>query len=120
MTAMPTDLNCFTIAVTGYHDGDTFHARFSPLPNVWWEGRIRAARCNCPELAKAGGPEAAAWTQQWLTGAITIKVLGADNYGGRLDCEVWRSGDGHNLSDDLLAAGMASPMKLSAQLMQTP
>jgi hypothetical protein len=117
---MPTDLNCFAVAVTGYHAGDTFHARFSPLPNLWWEGRIRAARCDSPELSKPGGQEAAAWTLRWLTdaapGTIRIKVIGADNYGGRLDCEVWRTVDGHNWSDDLLQSQHADPMKLAAQL----
>jgi endonuclease YncB( thermonuclease family) len=100
------------------HDGDSPHLHiFTPFEeDEQFEGRVRLARINCPELAAPGGPEATAFTSAWMEearalvvpkwAAWPLRVQGRtrEKYGRPL-VEVWRLCDGANLSDDLLAAG---------------
>lgn len=114
---MPTDKNVHAATLNYVHDGDTPIMRVELTPTLFYEGRCRMARCNCPELTTPEGQTALAFAQAWFAGgtAFTVRVLGYDNY-GRLLTEVWRAPDGSNLSDALIASGNAVVMKLAAQL----
>jgi endonuclease YncB( thermonuclease family) len=128
--AMPTTMNAFRAAVLEMTDGDTFRARVWVLPDMYWEGKIRLSRVNAPERGTTAGMDAMLFTQRWLAGQpwpintalkygitpapqwpLVIVVKGTDNFGGRLDAEVYRVLDGRNLSDDLLAANIAAPYR---------
>ena len=87
---------------------------------------VRLARCNAPELSTPAGVAAKAWTEAWLAaahadqpGALLLTPTGLDRY-GRVVCEVVRTSDGHNLSDDLMAAGQAVPYRPKLSVVFTP
>src|SRR5207249_1198462 len=95
-------------------DGDTFDCIVDLGFNVTIYIRVRLARINAPELR---GPEqqraqlAKNFVIASLTGIFAVTFVKFDDY-GRYVCDVWYesgSGEWHNLSDDLLHAGLADP-----------
>ena len=80
-----------------------FHVTLSAMS----EQRFRLARINAPEAHAPGGPEATAYTTQWLgdrADGLRVTSKGQDNYGRWLG-ELYRGAE--NLSDALLASGHA-------------
>lgn len=74
---------------------------------------LRLLRVDTPERAEPNWIDATTFTAAWLAEAgagwsLTIQTERADSF-GRYLAEVWRIADGANLSDDLLASGLAVP-----------
>jgi endonuclease YncB( thermonuclease family) len=121
MTTMPKDEYALWAAYLSPWDGDSPHMRiFIPFnEDQMFAGRIRLARINCPEKSAPGGPEATAFTAQWIADGIAacpkrwkdwpFRVQGRiRERDGRPLVELWRVSDKRNLSDDLLANGHAA------------
>jgi endonuclease YncB( thermonuclease family) len=112
-------------ALISVHDGDTATLRLRLPFREAYEGRCRFARINCPELTAPGGPEARDFAAAWFAEAMAatlpaverdypllVQGRNGDNYGRPL-LEIFRKCDGHNISDDILAAGHAKPYALT-------
>lgn len=82
------------------------------------EPRIRLAGVKAPERYDAGGPEATAFTRQWLTEAVSsggtwslvVQTELVDSF-GRFISWVWRVSDASCLNDALLESGHAVPYR---------
>lgn len=102
--------------VWAVHDGDTLTC-LTNLPakatigvDLWAELPIRLAGCNARELAMAGGPDARDNLRAILPvgTAVTVTVVGADKYPGRMDGRVLLA-DGRDLATLLCADDWAAP-----------
>ena len=110
---------------TGNYDGDTLSATIDLGWNVYHDGtsNVRVLHIDCPELhasdpaTKALALQAKAFTAQWVVDHAAhsttppwpfwLESHAIDLYGRAL--AVITCGQGHNLADDLTAAGLAKP-----------
>jgi micrococcal nuclease len=91
-------------------DGDTIDVLLDLGLKVYKGERLRLARINAPDAPVADKDKASAFLQHLLDNApheLKIETLRLDPY-GRWVSEIWLAG-GLNLSDAMLAAGMAVP-----------
>jgi endonuclease YncB( thermonuclease family) len=95
------------------YDGDTVYAEIAELPPTLRRVGLRLAGIDAPEIGgrarcqaeRARAVLARDFVQRALAGAIVIKPIGWDKYGGRVDVEIFA--DGASLADQLVAAGLA-------------
>jgi endonuclease YncB( thermonuclease family) len=110
----------YPVIVLSVYDGDTLHVSVTydaPPPfetELLIHRKLRLTGVNSPELKTPEGAVARDFTRRWLaehTGPYTLTVRGSgqDKYSGRIDGRLIAA-DGHDLSDDLLAAGQAVVM----------
>lgn len=99
-------------------DGDTQIYNVDCGFDIWHRIRVRLARINCPEMSTPEGVAARDWTATWFgshSGPYTLTTTRdrTDPYGRYLGDVA--AADGHQLNDDLLAAGQAVPYPPSAR-----
>jgi endonuclease YncB( thermonuclease family) len=96
------------------YDGDTVYAEIPTLPAPLRRVGLRLAGIDAPELgrrARCAGEAALAdrarakLAQMLANGAIAIKPIGWDKYGGRVDVEIFAGGI--SVADRLVGAGLA-------------
>lgn len=111
---IPAQQYVFRATVRRVVDADTVDASIDVGFHTYHVERLRLLRVNAPEVTgatKAAGLASKAFVQEWFAVAgsgLVVQTYLADSF-GRYLAEVWRTTDGANLSDDLLAAGMAVP-----------
>ena len=108
---IPEQTYVFRGVVTRVVDGDTLDIDLDQGLHCHRLERLRLLRVNAPEMkgdTKAAGEAAKAYVTSWLSGAVVVQTYKGDAF-GRYLAEVWRTYDGANLSDDLLASGHAVP-----------
>lgn len=93
-------------------DGDTVGVRAHTWPGQYVEIRVRLRGVDAPEIRRVAceaervkGHEATEFTRDWLT------EIGPDSFWGRVVARLVRAEDGADLSDDLMAAGLAVPFR---------
>lgn len=71
---------------------------------------VRLKGCNAPELATDAGKAALAYLETLVKAGdqVTLVSYGWDKYGGRVDGTI-RLADGRDLTEAMIAAGMAAP-----------
>jgi len=106
-------------------DGDTVGVRAHTWPGQYVEIRVRLRGADAPEVRRvaceaerARGHEATEFTRAWLTAPdgggfapVMLTDIGPDSFWGRVVARMERAGDGADLSDDLIAAGLAVPFR---------
>lgn len=109
---IPTQQYVFTATLDRVIDGDTIQVQLDQGLHTYRAERLRLLRVNAPEVhgpSKPAGDAATAYTTDWLAGQqLVISTYKSDVF-GRYLAEVWRTSDGANLNDDLLASGHAVP-----------
>lgn len=102
--------------VTSVYDGDTIMIEVPALPPELSRLSVRLRGIDTPEI---GGRAKCRLEREWGIAArdfvrervmgreVRFTDLGWDKYGGRIDAFVWV--DGGNLSEMLIAAGLARP-----------
>jgi len=97
--------------ITRVIDGDSFTARVTRdlgfHGTATFDQRMRLNRINCPPVRTQGGKEAAAFTAAHTLGVVVdLTTVGPYKYRDEWMAEVVLP-DGSNLSDALVAAGLA-------------
>ena len=106
-------------------DGDTVGVRAHTWPGQYVEIRVRLRGVDAPEIRRVAceaervkGHEATQFTRDWLTAPdgegfapVMLTEIGPDSFWGRVVARLVRAGDGADLSDDLMAAGLAVPFR---------
>jgi len=106
-------------------DGDTVGVRAHTWPGQYVEIRVRLRGVDAPEIRRVAceaervkGHEATQFTRDWLTAPdgggfapVMLTDIGPDSFWGRVVARLVRAEDGADLSDDLLAAGLAVPFR---------
>lgn len=108
----------FTATLRRVIDGDTLDMDIDQGMHAHRIERLRLLRVNAPEMhgdTKVAGEASKNYVIAWFDAllftsgsSIVIQTYKSDVF-GRYLAEVWRTSDGANLADDLLAAGMAVP-----------
>lgn len=120
--SMPVQQWVFRARVVRVVDGDTLDLEIDCGMHARRVERLRVLHVDAPETRgvrdRAPGLAAKQFVTDWCavaSGAVTnagfplvIQTLKTDSF-GRYLADIWREIDGANLSDDLLAAGMAVP-----------
>ena len=111
----------YPASVLSVHDGHTLRVTVTLRPGLVETWNVRLARINCPELnspdpsVSAAANAAKDFTKLVTNTPLVVQWLHTDNYGGRVDCELWyldrNVGDYRNLSDSLLKVGLAVPYR---------
>jgi len=97
-------------------DGDTVAVRARIWPGHYVETRVRLLGVDTPETRgpdceaeRALAAQATLFTERWLDGAaIALEEVDLGSFAGRVIARI-RRGDGADLAEDLLAAGLAAP-----------
>ena len=104
-------------------DGDTLAVRARIWPGQFVETRVRLRGVDAPETRRPGceaersaGEAATAFTRDWTRAApgaapdapLSLHEIDLGSFAGRVVASIRRA-DGADLSDDLLAAGLAAP-----------
>lgn len=106
-------------------EGDTVGVRAHTWPGQYVEIRVRLRGVDAPEIRRVAceaervkGHEATQFTRDWLTAPggdgfapVMLTDIGPDSFWGRVVARLVRAEDGADLSDDLLAAGLAVPFR---------
>lgn len=117
--AMPVPEWNYYARLVDVTDGDTIVVMRDLGDRIYQATPVRVRGVNSPEEhgeTRAQGLAAEAFTRGWLAQAgpdpypLVIETIRnkREKY-GRLLARVWRSSDGRELADDLLAAGFAVP-----------
>lgn len=93
-------------------DGDTIIVSIDLMPILGVEGEVkhnvRLLGINAMEHNTTQGKAAKDWLTQLATGKqCLISIAHPDKYGGRVDADVWLSGDSETLSQRLIDSGNA-------------
>jgi micrococcal nuclease len=95
------------------HDGDTLMLNIDLGFDVWTIKPLRLFGVNAPELSTEAGKVSRDWVQNWITthnhgsgGGFSVRYVSWDKYAPRFD-GVFTCTAGHNLNEELVAAGMA-------------
>ncbi|MFP4520328.1 MAG: thermonuclease family protein [Oceanicaulis sp.] len=96
-------------------DGDTVEVRAHIWPGHYVETRVRLLGVDTPErrgpdcaAERALAEQASVFTTRWLNGAtIGLEEIDLGSFAGRVVARIRRA-DGADLSEDLIAAGLAT------------
>jgi micrococcal nuclease len=106
----------YNAVVTSVYDGDTFDIAWPSLPAELTPLRVRVRGIDTPEMKGkcaseiAKAKQAKALTVQYLNGVgnqVTLGNIGWDNYGGRIDADVYLGANKSSLAGLLVQAGVA-------------
>lgn len=97
-------------ALLSIHDGDTITMRLDLGHRIWHDVTVRLAGLDAPELRTPEGDAAKIWVTTWFAtyhGPYIVHTIKdrSDKYGRLLATVV--AEDGHSLTADLLADGIA-------------
>ncbi|KAA5803707.1 nuclease [Alkalicaulis satelles] len=106
-------------------DGDTVGVRAHTWPGQYVEIRVRLRGVDAPEIRRVAceaervkGHEATGFTRDWLSAPdgegfapVMLTEIGPDSFWGRVVARIVREADGADLSEDLMAAGLAVPFR---------